>query len=97
VKEQFIRCILDVLTLSNHPLIAELFGASQIGTPNGNHSLRRGSLSVSSTISYVYREQLSNLMATLNKTTPHFIRCIVPNYECRPFVFEGQLVLNQLR
>lgn len=52
---------------------------------------------MASTISYVYREQLSNLMKTLNSTTPHFIRCIVPNYNRIPFVFEGPLVLHQLR
>ncbi|ROT75475.1 myosin [Penaeus vannamei] len=31
------------------------------------------------TVSSGYREQLANLMKTLNATQPHFIRCIVPN------------------
>ncbi|ROT75473.1 myosin [Penaeus vannamei] len=31
------------------------------------------------TVSSGYREQLNNLMKTLNATQPHFIRCIVPN------------------
>ena len=26
-----------------------------------------------------FKEQVENLMATLRKTFPHFIRCIIPN------------------
>ncbi|ROT68182.1 putative myosin-3-like, partial [Penaeus vannamei] len=31
------------------------------------------------TVSSGYKDQLNNLMRTLNSTEPHFIRCIVPN------------------
>ncbi|KAK6054863.1 myosin head, partial [Cooperia oncophora] len=31
------------------------------------------------TVSMLYRESLNNLMGMLNKTHPHFIRCIIPN------------------
>ncbi|VDL65298.1 unnamed protein product [Nippostrongylus brasiliensis] len=31
------------------------------------------------TVSMLYRESLNNLMTMLNKTHPHFIRCIIPN------------------
>jgi myosin heavy subunit len=37
------------------------------------------------------------LMDTLNSTRSHFIRCIKPNWDKKARMFEGQLVLEQLR
>ncbi|CAL4062729.1 unnamed protein product [Meganyctiphanes norvegica] len=48
------------------------------------------------TVSSGYREQLNNLLVTLNATDPHFIRCIVPN-ECKcPGMVTAALVMHQL-
>ena len=33
------------------------------------------------TVGQLYKEQLSNLMATLRNTNPNFVRCIIPNHE----------------
>ena len=33
------------------------------------------------TVGQLYKEQLANLMRTLNQTQPHFVRCIIPNHE----------------
>ena len=33
------------------------------------------------TVAQTYKEQLSRLMSTLNNTSPHFVRCIIPNHE----------------
>jgi len=48
------------------------------------------------TVSSSYREQLTNLMRTLNATSPHFIRCIVPNETKSPGVIDAALVMHQL-
>merc|ERR1712077_120424 len=50
----------------------------------------------SKTVSSVYLVQLGELMATLNITEPHFIRCIVPNTHKQPLVVETELIMHQL-
>ncbi len=48
------------------------------------------------TVSSVYLVQLAELMGTLHKTEPHFIRCIVPNTHKQPGQVEPPLIMHQL-
>ncbi|KAG1661467.1 Myosin heavy chain, muscle [Nymphon striatum] len=41
-------------------------------------------------------EQLNKLMKTLHETSPHFIRCIIPNETKSPGVIDSHLVMHQL-
>ncbi|XP_039754036.1 myosin heavy chain, non-muscle isoform X1 [Pararge aegeria] len=49
------------------------------------------------TVSQLYKEQLTKLMATLRNTNPNFVRCIIPNHEKKAGKIEAPLVLDQLR
>uniref|UniRef100_A0A3B4BG71 Myosin-9 n=1 Tax=Periophthalmus magnuspinnatus TaxID=409849 RepID=A0A3B4BG71_9GOBI len=49
------------------------------------------------TVGQLYKEQLSNLMATLRNTNPNFVRCIIPNHEKKAGKLDPHLVLDQLR
>ncbi|CEP20169.1 hypothetical protein [Parasitella parasitica] len=49
------------------------------------------------TVGYKHKQQLSVLMDTLQKTHPHFVRCILPNDRKRPGEIQPKLVLDQLR
>ncbi|GAU92977.1 hypothetical protein RvY_04984-2 [Ramazzottius varieornatus] len=49
------------------------------------------------TVSARFQESLSLLVETMSKCHPHFIRCIKPNNNKVPFVFESKLVLDQLK
>ncbi|KOB69519.1 Myosin heavy chain, non-muscle [Operophtera brumata] len=49
------------------------------------------------TVSQLYKEQLTKLMATLKNTNPNFVRCIIPNHEKKAGKIEAALVLDQLR
>lgn len=44
-----------------------------------------------------FRDSLNALMTTLNDTTPHYIRCVKPNDNKMPFVFDHQRAVDQLR
>eukprot|EP01130_Rhizamoeba_saxonica_P018571 TRINITY_DN9344_c0_g1_i1.p1 TRINITY_DN9344_c0_g1~~TRINITY_DN9344_c0_g1_i1.p1 ORF type:complete len:1750 (-),score=489.94 TRINITY_DN9344_c0_g1_i1:43-5292(-) len=49
------------------------------------------------TVSSKYKSQLDDLMDTLSQTSPHFIRCIIPNHEKKPLEIDDEIVLGQLR
>merc|ERR1712142_109081 len=47
------------------------------------------------TVSAYFKGQLDDLMTTLYKTEPHFIRCVVPNTHKQPGGVEPDLVMHQ--
>merc|ERR1719312_1101978 len=47
------------------------------------------------TVSSFFKSQLDDLMTTLYKTEPHFIRCVVPNPHKQPGGVEPELVMHQ--
>jgi myosin protein heavy chain len=49
------------------------------------------------TVAQRHKEQLSTLMSQLHSTSPHFVRCILPNHKKKPKQFSAPLVLDQLR
>merc|ERR1719288_421146 len=49
------------------------------------------------TVSSYFKGQLDDLMTTLYKTEPHFIRCVVPNTHKQPGGVEPDLVMHQYK
>uniref|UniRef100_A0A158PAE5 Myosin head n=1 Tax=Angiostrongylus cantonensis TaxID=6313 RepID=A0A158PAE5_ANGCA len=65
-------------------------------TKGNSAAKKKGKSSSFMTVSMLYRESLNNLMCMLNKTHPHFIRCIIPNEKKQSGIIDASLVLNQL-
>jgi myosin protein heavy chain/myosin heavy chain 6/7 len=49
------------------------------------------------TVAQLHKESLNNLMSNLRNTTPHFVRCIIPNEQKKAGLIDAHLVLHQLR
>ena len=49
------------------------------------------------TLGGIFKSSLIELMITINNTDVHYIRCIKPNESKEAWVFEGPMVLSQLR
>merc|ERR1711892_251208 len=49
------------------------------------------------TVSSYFKGQLDDLMVTLYKTEPHFIRCVVPNTHKQPGGVESGLIMHQYK
>ncbi|KAM7250190.1 hypothetical protein ACFE04_022073 [Oxalis oulophora] len=50
-----------------------------------------------SSIGSRFKLQLQSLMETLNSTQPHYVRCVKPNNQLKPAIFENINIMQQLR
>eukprot|EP00002_Diphylleia_rotans_P023810 TRINITY_DN4689_c0_g1_i1.p1 TRINITY_DN4689_c0_g1~~TRINITY_DN4689_c0_g1_i1.p1 ORF type:complete len:1837 (+),score=393.89 TRINITY_DN4689_c0_g1_i1:87-5597(+) len=49
------------------------------------------------TVAYYFKEQLTSLMATLQSTEPHFVRCLKPNTTKSPRKIDSEFLFRQLK
>eukprot|EP00644_Phytophthora_capsici_P008605 jgi/Phyca11/7562/fgenesh1_pm.PHYCAscaffold_20_\ len=66
---------------------------------NGRRSTvsRKTSTFMQETVSYKFKAQLSLLMSDISSTEVHYVRCIKPNSQKSPSIYEIDAVVNQLR
>jgi myosin protein heavy chain len=95
-----------VMSAATEPYVATLFADFAEATPTGGalagnmftvgkkRTLKKGAFR---TVAQRHKEQLASLMAQLQATQPHFVRCIVPNPHKKPGRIDVPLVLDQLR
>ena len=57
----------------------------------------KGKLSKSKTVGIQFKEQLNDLMAKVETTEPHYIRCLKPNDAAKPKMLTRQRLTEQLR
>nr|ALR88564.1 myosin heavy chain striated muscle-like 115 [Saccoglossus kowalevskii] len=85
--------VVELLKKSTVPVMATIWedhGAA------GGGKRKKGKGGSFQTVSGLHREQLNKLMANLESTQPHFVRCIIPNEGKKPGVVQASLVLHQL-
>merc|ERR1712088_85389 len=87
--------VVDILKRSSCELMVTLWmdHPGQSAPPDKEKKKKKGG---GKTVASVYLVQLAELMATLNTTEPHFIRCIVPNTHKKPLETETPLIMHQL-
>ncbi|KAJ3612778.1 hypothetical protein NHX12_019036 [Muraenolepis orangiensis] len=94
-RDTFRDDILNMLKESRLDFIYDLF--EKVGSRNNEETLKMGTARRKPTVSSQFRDSLHSLMATLSVSNPFFIRCIKPNTEKNPSVFDPEVVINQLR
>ncbi|KAM7376061.1 hypothetical protein PAMP_005810 [Pampus punctatissimus] len=92
-RDTFRDDILNMLKDSRLDFIYDLF--EKVGSRNNEEKM--GTARRKPTVSSQFRDSLHALMATLSVSNPFFIRCIKPNMEKNPNIFDPEVVLNQLR
>lgn len=86
----------DLGVTSTIPLAAEIFASSSnADTPNGGAGRRSAIRGVS--IGSQFKSSLQSLVSDLDKTQPHYIRCVKPNLSKQANALESGEVLRQLR
>ena len=100
-KDPLNDTVVDQLKKGDNALIVYLF-RDHPGQPEEEVKKEKGkkgkdaSAKQFKTVSSAFRNQLDSLLATLNATDPHFIRCIVPNNHKTPGLLDSALVMHQL-
>ncbi|NXX04942.1 MYO19 protein, partial [Larus smithsonianus] len=85
--------LVHVLQNSKDPLIQKLFPVTERNQSNIKTQNRAAVVTVVSK----FKGSLEHLMQILNSTTPHYIRCIKPNADCKAMTFKREEVLSQLQ
>merc|ERR1719284_443157 len=90
--------VVDCLKRSGNALLVHLWRdhPGQSAPPEEEKGKKKKKGGGGKTVSSVYLVQLAELMGTLHRTEPHFIRCIVPNTHKQPLVVETELIMHQL-
>uniref|UniRef100_A0A669PQJ1 Myosin X n=1 Tax=Phasianus colchicus TaxID=9054 RepID=A0A669PQJ1_PHACC len=94
-RDTFRDDILNMLKDSRLDFIYDLF--ERVCSRCNEETLKMGTQRRRPTVSSQFRDSLHSLMATLSTSNPFFIRCIKPNTEKAPNLFNPDVVLNQLR
>ncbi|XP_074857772.1 unconventional myosin-X-like [Carettochelys insculpta] len=94
-RDTFRDDILNMLKDSSLDFIYDLF--ERVSSRNSEETPKMGTQRRRPTVSSQFRDSLHSLMATLSSSNPFFIRCIKPNMEKAPNLFNPDIVLNQLR
>jgi len=97
-KDPLNDTVVDLLKKGTNEVVKILFAdhPGQSGDADQGGGKKKKGAGGFKTVSSGYRDQLGNLMKTLNSTSPHFIRCIVPNETKSPGVIDAGLVMHQL-
>ncbi|KAL6516153.1 hypothetical protein OROGR_019458 [Orobanche gracilis] len=82
----------DLLCASKCSFVAGLFPPPPEETTKSSNKSSKFS-----SIGSRFKVQLQQLMETLNSTEPHYIRCVKPNNQLKPAIFENVNVMQQLR
>merc|ERR1711936_1417524 len=96
-KDPLNDTVVEMLKNGSNSLMVRIF-ADHPGQPTevkkdaGGGGKKKGG---GKTVSSFYKGQLDDLMTTLYKTEPHFIRCVVPNTHKIPGGVESGLVMHQ--
>eukprot|EP00923_Selenidium_pygospionis_P051569 GHVN01089438.1.p1 GENE.GHVN01089438.1~~GHVN01089438.1.p1 ORF type:complete len:1297 (+),score=182.15 GHVN01089438.1:900-4790(+) len=92
-KDPVNTCLVRCVASSATPFISALFDDTAGHLPETKH-LKKG---IFRTCAQKHKESLILLCEGLQRTTPHFVRCIVPNSEKTPGKIDAPLVLSQIR
>jgi len=82
--------IVEVLSSSADSLLAGLMSSGAAAASSGKKKKKM-------TLGAKFKKSLNSLMDTLNKCSPHFVRCMKPNSVKKGGVFESPMMLAQLR
>jgi len=94
-SDELSALVVDCMLSSKSALICAGFGGG--GRKAGEQQQQQQQQGNKVSLGGQFRNQLIQLVENLNRTEPHFVRCVKSNNAKRGGVFDGHLVLEQLK
>ncbi|XP_021706795.1 myosin heavy chain, muscle-like isoform X2 [Aedes aegypti] len=99
-KDPLNDTVVEQFKKGENSLLVEIFSEAAAAPAEGAAPAAKGGRgkkgAAFATVSSAYKEQLNNLMTTLQSTSPHFVRCIIPNELKQTGLIDAKLVMHQL-
>ncbi|XP_037892230.1 LOW QUALITY PROTEIN: unconventional myosin heavy chain 6-like [Glossina fuscipes] len=89
--------LFDYMNRSTNSLVRELSMFQEMQNVHCSNTIQRGTSKAKITVSDNFRQQLQSLIDVLQNTKPWYVRCIKPNSEKLPNMYNKSLVLDQLK
>ena len=112
-KDQLLQEAVDLLKSSSNPFLVSLCENGHFRVRGGGPTAGKGLLKarrlqpgakgreassiVAMSVGSQFKLQLVELLATIRKTAPHYIRCIKPNECTDPHMYDREHIIDQLR
>lgn len=89
----------DMFLTSPNALLREIFELSELNSTIGASYTpsKKAKMKSERTLGFQFKEQLGSLMDKISLTEPHYIRCLKPNDNGKPKIFNRRRVTEQLR
>ncbi|XP_070591395.1 unconventional myosin-XIX [Erythrolamprus reginae] len=89
--------LITLLQQSQDALLQKLFPLEETNTRPDENDTKTQAKPALVTVVSKFKDSLEQLMEILHSTTPHYIRCIKPNADCKAALFSKEEVLHQLK
>lgn len=99
-KDELQPDLVSLMTSSGNPFIRELFQISaqeEAATAAAGGARKTKKALIFDSITSQFKTELAELMAAINKTDPHFVRCVNPNGTKTAGQFDSVYAIKQLR
>mmetsp|Transcript_27750 Transcript_27750/g.40963 ORF Transcript_27750/g.40963 Transcript_27750/m.40963 type:complete len:1607 (-) Transcript_27750:96-4916(-) len=78
-------------------LVKDIYAVQKAATEESSAAQTKGRPAKSKTVGQQFKEQLSSLISNVEKTDPHYIRCLKPNDAAKPLMLTRERLREQLR
>jgi len=97
-KDTLENSVENAFSKSTNAIVAEIFGAKPVIDDSKDSKARLASSGATKkiTLASQFKNQLAELLISLNAARPHFIRCVKPNAAKVANNFHGDMILKQL-
>ncbi|CAK4080798.1 unnamed protein product [Aphanomyces euteiches] len=96
-KDALLESLVELLQDSHSTIVHDIYQKTKAASVSTKRRAALNSAIGSVNVAEQFKSQLTDLLQTIEKTSPHYVRCLKPNDENQPDSFNRQRMVEQLR